>query len=187
MHGGGSRPDLTEAERDDAKQVIALAVSGIQRERAAADGAYTRGRNAVGVTATLFAAVQAAFVASVGRESGHHVLLRASERGHLLVPASIGAALLLIALGMLLFWLDKARPLNAVGGLTLRDMWLDKHSKHTDVAVLDLLALGAIEEEEEWAKANAGRDRALRWIGRACGVAGLAVLVELVMLYAYLT
>jgi hypothetical protein len=187
VNGGGSRPDLNGSELEEAKAVLALAAAGIQRERAAADGHYTRGRSAVTVTATLFLAVQAAFMANVGRESEDKVLLSSGERGDILIFAIASAVFLVAAIAMLIAWLDRPRKMVVVGGKTLRDAWLDQYGQHTDVAVLDLLALRATQEEDEWAASNENRYRALKFVGAACAIAVLLTLVELTLLYLSLT
>jgi hypothetical protein len=185
--GGGSRPELSGSELEEAKAVLSMATAGIQRERAAADGHYSRGRSAVTVTATLFLAVQAAFVANIGRESGGKVLLSSSERGTIAVFALIAAGCLVAAIVLLLAWLDRPREMVVVGGKTLREAWLDQYGQHTDTAVLDLLALRATQEEDEWARSNEDRYRALKFVGATCGLTVLVVLTELILLYHSLT
>lgn len=185
---GGVRPTLDdEGERDDAKQVLALAIAAIERERGFADQCYLRGRNAFAVSATLFSAAQAAFIASVGREVGDEALLTEPERADVLIPAGIGALFLVVALGLLVFWLDRPRKMTVVGAETLREAWFDPHNKHPDTPVLEVLVSRAIKEESAWAKSNEDRTRALRFIGIACGLAGLASLVQLFVLYTGLT
>jgi len=181
------RPTLTDDERDNAKQVLTVALAAIQRERAAADQMYVRGRNTVAFTATLFVAVQAAFLSSIGREIDSRPLLSASERADVFLPAAIAAGLLAVAVGCLFFWLDRPRPIAAVGAETLTNAWLDPRGEHRDEAVIEVLAVRSIQEESGWARANGGRKRALSWVSFMCGLAGVAVLVELAFLYCGLT
>ncbi len=187
VEGGGHRPILSDPARDDAKQVLALAVAGIQRERAAADQTFMRGRNFLAFTATLFFAVQAAFIANVGRESQDKLLLSSAERTDLMWWAAIAAAGVLAALGMLLFWLDRPRKIQAVGGDTLLDAWFDPEKKYGHEAVLETLAGAAIQEEQQWADANKSRKRAVAWIGLTCAAVAITALIELVVLYVFLT
>jgi hypothetical protein len=187
VNGGGSRPALSGPELEEAKAVLALAGVAIQRERGAADGHYSRGRSAITVTATLFLAVQAAFMANIGRESDGKVLLSSGERGDILIPAVIAAVFLVAAITLLLAWLDRPRKMVVVGGKTLRKAWLDQYGEHTDTAVLDLLALRATQEEDAWAESNEDRYKALKFVGAACGLTVISVLVELTLLYLSLT
>lgn len=93
-----ARPQLEDGLRDDIKQVISLAVAGAQRERAAAESLYVRGRNSIAFTAALFTAVQAGFLTSVGRESGGDVLLSGAEQGRVAI-AGAAAVVALMASG----------------------------------------------------------------------------------------
>lgn len=184
---GDERATLDPDARDDAKQVLALAIAGIQRERAAADQYYARGRNMVTIVAALFAAVQAAFVANVGREAAGKLLLSSGERHAIIIPAIIGGVLLLVAVGALLFYLDRSRPMEVVGAGTLREIWIDPFGQHTDTPVLEMLAARAIHEEDEWSDANEDRRTAVIVVGVICALAAVAALAELTLLYVGLT
>jgi hypothetical protein len=179
----GIRPALSADDRDDAKQVLTTALAGIQRERGAADGFYLRGRNFFGITAGLFTAVQAAFVASVGKESKGALLLDSGERADIVLYAAISGGLLVLALSLLVLWLDKPRDMTVVGAETLRDAWVDPGGKYHDQAVLDVLVTRTIQEERDWAKTNGSRKRALRFVAITCALASIAASVELIMLY----
>jgi hypothetical protein len=141
----------------------------------------------VAVAATLFLAVQAAFMANIGRESEKKILLDAGERGGIALFAGLGFVSLVIAIGLLLAWLDRPRDMVVIGGGELRDAWLDQYGRHTDTSVLDLLAVRATQEEEEWAESNQDRKRALKYVGAASAVTVVFVLIELIKLYTSLT
>jgi hypothetical protein len=184
---GQERRTLSDEERDDAKQVLALAIASIGRERAAADQIYVRGRNTVAFTATLFAAVQAALLSSIGRESAGRVLLEASVRSDAATAGAVAAGGLLMAVACLFFWLDRPRSIAAVGAETLTNAWLDPRGEYRDEAVIEVLVSKSIAEESQWARANASRRRAAKWLSRLCGLTAVAAVVELVFLYHGLT
>lgn len=183
----GQRPKLSEDDRDDARQVLALATAAIQRERGAADGFYLRGRNFFAISSALFAATQAAFVASVGRESAGEVLLSSAELSDVLKLAAGAGAALVICLVLLILWLDRPRKMDLVGADELRSAWIDETGQHHDVAVLDVLALRAIQEEEAWASSNVQRGKSLKAVALAAGFAALLTLGQLIALYSGLT
>lgn len=180
---GGQRPVLHEAEREDASQVIALAIAGAQRERASADQYYLRGRNLLALVAALFTAVQAAFLANIGRQVGSEVLLTSSERGTVLIPTAIAVVFLAATFVVLFGLLDRGRDKHLIGADALTRAWLDPTGEHKDKAVLEVLAARAIQEESEWADANRGRKgafTAVSWLG---GLTGAALVAELAVLY----
>jgi hypothetical protein len=178
---------MTDEERDDAKQVLALAIMAIQRERAAADQFYVRGRNFLAFIATLFVAGQAALVATIGREARGRVLLSSSDLSMIRWPAAVAAGLLLIAFTLLMFWVDRPRRMDLVGSGTLSEIWVDDDGTYAAVTKLEALVLAALEEESCWARTNSERRKALT-VGTTVGAAAaLAVVVELVFLYMGLT
>jgi hypothetical protein len=185
--GGMNRRELTQEERDDARQVLTLAIAACSRERAAADQYYARGRNLWVICATLFTAIQAAFLANVGRRSGSNILLTAHERGDIVWWAVGAGVLLAISLGLLLGWLDRPRTMRSVGAQALTDAWLDPEKKYAERAVLEVLAARAIQEEAGWADANKDRKRALSFLAWSCGLTALVSVVELMILYMHLT
>jgi len=181
------RPTLRDPdERDDAKEMLKVAIASIQRERSFADQCYTRGRNAFAVSATLFTAAQAAFISSVGRQLKGEPLLKGSEKSQVLIPAAVGAVLLVVALALLIFWLDRPRKMVLVGSRTLWDIWLNKSGRYDDTPVLEALVVEALHEESAWAAANRDRRRALMWSGIVSALAGVAGLIQVYVLYCNL-
>jgi hypothetical protein len=174
--------ELTPDERDDVRQFVSVALAGIQRERAAADAHYLRGRNVVTFVAAFFAAVQAALVANVGKEAAGVRLLAGSELNDVLWPAAIAAILLLASVGCLLFWLDRARPLDVTSGDKLERIWEDGHSQNAGTAKLLVLLKALIEEEKEWSTTNEKRRDAGRALSFVAAGAALFCGVELFVL-----
>ncbi len=177
------RPRLDEDLRDDIKQVIALAIAAAQRERAAAESLYVRGRNTIAFTAALFTAVQAGFLTSVGRESGGDVLLSGAEQVRIALAGAGAAVGLVVAVGVLVFWLDRPREMKLIGAGTLLDAWLNPDDDEAQHAVLATLAGRAIQEEAAWADSNQDRRRAVLAVGISCAVGGLALVAEIVLLF----
>ncbi len=177
---------LSAEQREDARQVIALAVAAAQRERAAADQTYIRGRNFIAFVASLFVAAQAAFVATIGRESGHRVLLDTKDLDLIRWPAGAAALLLVVAFAVMMTTLDRPKGMTLLGSRTLGDIWLGEENPG-GVTRLDALVMASLAEEEEWATANAARRRALSYVTVVGGLAAVAVFVQLVCLYIGLT
>jgi hypothetical protein len=175
--------ELTADERDDVRQFVSVALAGIQRERAAADAHYLRGRNVVTFAAAFFVAVQAALVANIGKEtkSGQQLLERA-ELGDVLWPAGIGALLLLVSVAFLLFWLDRARPLDVTTGDKLEGIWQDRHGQNGGSAKLLVLLKVLIEEEKDWSTTNESRRVAGRALSFVAALAALSCGAELSVL-----
>jgi hypothetical protein len=184
--------ELDPTDRDDAAQIVSVALNGIQRERAAADASYLRGRNVLTFSATLFAGVQAALVASAGKETSANVkavttsanvkVVTTQEFDRLLWPAAIAAVLLLVAVAVLFFYLDRARPQDVVGGQKLEAIWDDRYGRNLTSPRLLVLMKATIEEEKEWALKNGERRCAAQWLGLVCFAAAAASFVELVLL-----
>ncbi|HKG38480.1 MAG TPA: hypothetical protein VKB25_05775 [Conexibacter sp.] len=176
---------LTAEEREDARQVIALAIAASQRERAAADQTYIRGRNFIAFVASLFVAAQAAFVATIGRESGGEALLDAKDLALIRWPAGTAAVLLVAAFAVMMMKLDRSKDMTLLGSRTLSHIW--SGDDNGGVSRLDALVVASLAEEEEWATANAARRKALGCVSIVGGLAAVAVFVQLVCLYIGLT
>jgi hypothetical protein len=177
---------LSTDEREDARQVISLAIAASQRERAAADQTYIRGRNFIAFVASLFVAAQAAFVATIGRESGGKALLDANDLALIRWPAGTAAVLLVAAFAVMMMKLDRSKDMTLLGSRTLSDIWFGEESPG-GVSRLDALLVASLAEEEAWATANAARRKALGCVSIVGGLAAVAVFVQLVCLYIGLT
>lgn len=179
--------ELDAEERDDARQLIAVGLAGIQRERAAADSHYVRGRNVVAFTATLFGAAQAGVLASVGKlDAAGKQVLSDSELNHLLIIAAVAAVLLVVAVGILFLKLDRSRDIDPVGGEKLQMIWEDRYDRNPGTPRLMILLKAVIEEEKDWSVTNGNRAVWGLVLSIACSTAALVALGETVTLLLFI-
>lgn len=175
--------ELDTDERDDARQMIAVGLAGVQRERAAAEAHYVRGRNVVTFTATLFAAAQAAVIANVGKlDAAKQAVLSDGELDALLYFAAVAAVLLLVAVVMLFIKLDRPRDIDPVGGEKLQMIWEDRYGQNAGTPRLMILMKAVVEEEKSWSVTNSNRVFWGRVLSIACALAALVALGETVTL-----
>jgi hypothetical protein len=173
--------------RDDLKQVIAVILASVQRERATADQFYVRARNLLAYATVLFTAIQAAFLANLGRLSGTTPIIDGAERNDVATAAGISLGFLLIALIVLVGFADRARGVDVVTGAAALESYEDSEHNHQDAAVLEVLAVALATEDSAWGASNLTRKHLTTVLAWLTATSAAAALAELVLLYQALS
>jgi hypothetical protein len=182
------RATLTdEHERDDVRQVIAILLAAIQRERARADQFYTRARNLLAYTTALFTGIQAAFLVNLGRANTRGVpFITPSEREQVAWAAVLGLGFLVVGAILLFVFADRARRVEVTTADQVFEALFDPNHRFSDTPVLVTLAAQLGSEQESWAEANQARGHLNLGLAVICLIASGIALVELVFLYSAL-
>jgi hypothetical protein len=164
---------------ETSKQILALAISSNQRERAEADANYIRTRNLFTITGTLFFAAQVALIGVLGKEVNGQPVVSSSEIGVLGTIAAVGAITLACAFGYLILRVERGKKYRRVDHKTLTDIM--DHEGPEDEAV-QMLAIAAVKELKGWRKSNKSRRTDYFRCSIICALAALSATTEMVML-----